>query len=323
MFHKLTFLLGWSYYFLIVRGISMLPLRAAHLVMGGVTWFRLKPFNRAFRLTVHKNLARVFGSWEGGTRLDRLVHDHCAIMARENLDTFYYGRLRPTLDQPLLSIKGLRHLDAALDRGNGVIFLIGHFGRFEPVAVVLGKMGYRLNMLTQPISEAKSGLAPGTVHYLRYKSRRLLESMGGKQVEVGSYLRPLYRILRRNEILLFGFDSHLGSAENRRPAKFLGGAIYLQESFARLASYTRAAIVPLFVYYDGPFHKVGMIHEPLLAEAPAGDPHDIERLFLAGVACLEGYVKLFPSQYWSWSFFDHLWVQTSRAGASKNVAANE
>ncbi|MBI3091904.1 MAG: lysophospholipid acyltransferase family protein [Candidatus Tectomicrobia bacterium] len=314
MHRDFLYLLGWPYYFLFARGCASLPVRLAH---GAVrSWARagINPFDRAYRAAVRRNLRQVFGAGLSLREREAFIERHCGMMAVEHLDTFLYRRLRPRARQPYLTIHGLEHLDAALARGKGVIFLTGHFGRFDLLAATLGKLGYHLSMLTQDLSVDTTHLHPAIVHYCRYKSARLLDHMGGEQIQVGAYLRPVYRSLARNDAVIIVLDAQLGPLGRRRAAKFLGGSMLLQTSFARVASLRGAAIVPFFVYLEGLYHKVGVIEPPLIPSQRPGDPQEIEWLFQGSVDVFERYVKRFPEQYWCWSYLDSFWSPAPPSG---------
>ncbi len=303
---RLDYVLWWGYYFLVVRSCALLSLRGAHRFMQFWAVVKTKLLNHQYRTAVRRNLLHVFGVPSDRARLERLVNDHCAMMATEHLQTFLYGRLKPKLCQAPISTHGLHHLDRALSRGKGVIFLTGHFGRFEILLVVLRKMGYALSVLTQDISAHNQNLSLAKYHYARAGSKPWWD-LGIGQIQFGSYLRPVYRNLARNEMIMIVMDAQLGAPENRSPVKFLGGTMLIHPGFARLALTSGAAIVPFFVYADTPYHKIGVIEEPIFPSVQGDQHQEIDALVQSCASVLEKYVSRYPEQYWGCSYIDYYW----------------
>jgi phosphatidylinositol dimannoside acyltransferase len=96
------------------------------------------------RSSVARNLSRITGEPEGSERVRSLVVDAYRSYARYWLETFRLVREGPEFFLDRFRAKGEEHLDAALERGKGVIVVVGHLGNWDAAGAWVGARGNRL-----------------------------------------------------------------------------------------------------------------------------------------------------------------------------------
>lgn len=96
------------------------------------------------RGTVARNLSRITGEPEGSERVRSLVVDAYRSYARYWLETFRLVREGREFFLDRFRAKGEEHLDAALERGKGVIVVVGHLGNWDAAGAWVGARGNRL-----------------------------------------------------------------------------------------------------------------------------------------------------------------------------------
>ncbi len=217
---------------------------------------------------------------------------------RVAVDELALGRLdRATLGH-FVQLEGREHLDAALARGRGVVWVYPHAGAVMLMLAWLVQHGYRYTQY------AARGLPPKDVaeahpellghNPWREAVRRARESdedrTGATFLTLEAPTRELYRTLARNELVGIAFDGRIGN--KWRPYTFLGRTALLNPGAFRLAASTGAMLVPCFntVPADGPARCiVGAPIDPSRADAAE-----------AVLSFAEGHIRANPAEYGAW-----------------------
>jgi len=179
-----------------------------------------------------------------------------------------------------VSYQGLEHLDAALEKGKGVILLTGHFTSME--------IGGRLIMLKTPCHVMFRKMNNPIFNAAMMKAR-------GKH-SAGIVLqqdpRTMIRALRKNSVVWYAPDQDLG----RKPsiyAKFFGITAATIPATSRLVKMTGAAVIPFVPRRDDKGHYTLTIGAPL-ANFPSGDElADAQRIN----DLIETEIRQAPEQY--------------------------
>lgn len=208
---------------------------------------------------------------------------------------------RPGGWNPEIRLEGGQHIEAALARGQGVIFWVA----FSVFGDLIAKMAlHRAGYAVSHLSRASHGFSASrfgmrclngfqTAIEDRYLGERVaLGDDGGKAA-----LQTLATRLGENRVV--SFTVHRNA---KRPllADFLEGQIVLAPGAPVLALKTGAALLPTFAFRDEAGLLTVTIEAPL--ELPADQPRD---QVLPGVAAqyskvLEPYVRRYPEQWRGW-----------------------
>ena len=162
---------------------------------------------------------------------------------------------------------GLEHLDACLKHEKGVILVHLHLGTMQMPLVALGHKGYRMNQIGQREPDNKS---LSWVHRkVALRQRLKIEAvMPVNFINIGmtKSLRPAYRCLKQNEILMISGDGRGGINPVGKKyvlIDFLGQRTYFPRGPVFLARKTEAMMLPIFCYRIENGRQRVEIHPPL------------------------------------------------------------
>jgi KDO2-lipid IV(A) lauroyltransferase len=125
-------------------------------------------------------------------------------------------------------------LQPLLDRGKGVIVLLGHFGNWEILADMFGSRVGCLNVVAKPMHN-------------RLVDEWLAVKRAAAKVEtiyVEKALRKMYEVLKKNQILAILIDQHAGGQGTLVP--FLGKETSTVRTVAGLVHKTGCAVLPTY-----------------------------------------------------------------------------
>jgi len=205
------------------------------------------------------------------------------------MEMLFFGAMtRPRTDK-IARAERLQHLDEALSRGKGIILLLNHFGSYLLPLPFLGHRGYKVNQIAgKEISH--SVLAERVQRWRKQEADKLPI----KFVPVGTFLRPIFRALGENEIVVIAFDGV--DASKWVVVDFLDKKVRFSPGPFQLARRTGAEIIPTFVIRQpAGWHQI-ILHEAFkLSQASDEDAASAEDTQRFADICAE-YVKSHPVQ---------------------------
>ena len=208
-----------------------------------------------------------------------------------------------------IELTGREHLDAALERGRGVVLWVCPFTYSDLITKTALS---RAALAVSHLSASSRGFSPNSCHPwlptrfgLRYLSRlrtavedRYLDErvVMPRDGSLG-YIRRLERRLKSNGILSIR-AGRVGHRTMELPV--LGGLTTLATGAPSLAIATGAALLPVFVIRRGP-GRFEVVFEPPIEPAQGLDPHAAtEDLMRRYSKQLESYVLRFPHMWSGW-----------------------
>jgi len=178
-------------------------------------------------------------------------------------------------------IEGLEHLQTALEKGNGVILLCGHFSSLE--------LSTRYLTPHVPIHVTYRQHENPVIEYFMGKNRHARTEKAVPRDAV----RTMIRSLRANKVLWFAPDQNFGH-KNSVFADFFSIPAATNTATARLAKVTGAAVVPLFPQRLPNKKGYRVVISPALTDFPSGDDqHDAQRIN----HLIEEHARCAPEQY--------------------------
>ncbi|MBD3368313.1 MAG: MFS transporter [Candidatus Eisenbacteria bacterium] len=257
----------------------------------GLVGYALLPHRRR---TARRNAARVLGvdasSDEARRTARRMFVSHGLYWA----DFFALnGRLGRRLSDAT-TIDGLEHLQAAVDRGRGVVFATAHLGSWDVGGTALAGVESLgpLSAIVEPVVTEES----------EEKMKEMRSRRGLNVIPLGRPLK-LGRALRRGETVFFVADRTIGGEGIEieffsRPAVFPKGPAYW-------AIKSGAAVVPGFCVRDGG-RFICYVEPAIEFDVTGDDDADMERLTRSIVAAFEKYIGRYPSQ---WCMLQPIWPE--------------
>ncbi len=210
-------------------------------------------------------------------------------MAGKNLGDILFFLKIDTLEKYLkyVKVEGQEHLDAAFQKGKGVVAFTGHIGAFEVAATYLAVKGYNPHVIGTKLHDEKINDL-----VLQYRTSR-----GAVAVERGKDNVKLLRALLSNGILgiLIDQDTRVKSIF----VDFYGKPAFTPVGATLLAHKTGAAIIPMFIQMQ-PDNSQIMYILPEIEKANSGDE---EKDYLETTQkmndCIEAFIRRDPRQ-WVW-----------------------
>lgn len=233
----LGFAAGWSVVKSAPTGVSGRAFRA----VADAAAVRNGPAARQLR----KNLRRVVGPAVSELRMDQLVGEGLRSYSRYWLETF---RL-PKMDLPDVVARagarteGVRYLDAALERGKGVVLALPHQGNWDVAAVWL--IAHSGTFATVAERLQPESLFDRFVAYRESLGMEVLALTGGARAPT----QVLAERLAENKVVCLLADRDL--SRNGIQVSFFGEATKMPAGPALLGATTGAAVIPVSLWFTG------------------------------------------------------------------------
>ncbi len=225
-------------------------------------------------------------------QLDAYTMDH---WAREQANgSFVHWRLRhkEVLDAAI---------QAAHQRGGGVILVIAHHGRFFQFGPSLGLSGYPFSMLTTPISATNPAYKNNTIRrYWKCKLATTLSYAKGQLVSTQDSLRTAYRILQKGQILLVALDGSETNATERLRINTWGGVLHMPVGIQRIARYTGSCLV---------YGRVRTIADGVLDIELKSMLEDREASMTQALNYFREDIEQYPELWWQWPSLPVFWQE--------------
>ncbi|CAK0753685.1 Lipid A biosynthesis lauroyltransferase [Gammaproteobacteria bacterium] len=230
------------------------------------------------RQTVETNLALCFPALDEQER-KQLARRHLESLGMGMIETAMSWWLDDGTLRPLAVLEGEEHLQAAREKGRGVILFTGHFTSLELAGHLLG-IHFPLHVMYRPL---RNPLADAVV--LRARCQR---SPG---VYARDDIRAMVRGLEQGATVWYAMDQDQGGARVVF-APFFGVPTATLTTTSRLAKITGAAVVPYWpARLPNGHYRIRIF--PALENFPGDPDQDAARLN----ALLEEWIREVPEQY--------------------------
>lgn len=252
------------------------------------------------------NLARVLGRDAGSREVRRAVRGMLRHFAFYWVDLFRFAQLPPEAARSLVArVEGLEEVERLQAGGRPLLLLTAHLGNWELGGVLLGQRDARISVVYVPdqfeaAERFRSGLRTGGG----------VEEIPIRPHEPFSTL-PVLRALREGRIVALqgdrDFDDH-GVVHD-----FFGAPVRFPVGPFHLARMTGAVVVPSFVVYAADLRFEIEFGPPIEVPHTADRDGDVRQALESWVALLEGTVRRYPTQWYT--FYD-FWAEAAPAGAA-------
>lgn len=232
--------------------------------------------------------------------IQRTVRDAYRSAWRVHLEELLLGKLTADTVESFIRFEGREHIDAALGRGKGIIWLYPHAGPVMQMLAWLALKGYRYTQY------ASRGLPPDEFarqnpellgrNRLRERVREVREDnedrLPARFIDGNTPVRELYRRLARNELVGIAYDGRIGM--RWWPVTYLGRTALLSPGPYRLATSTGATVVPAYCRALTPGPAVCVVGEPI---EPGRDWEALARKVLD---VEQDFIRRWPAEYGTW-----------------------
>jgi phosphatidylinositol dimannoside acyltransferase len=270
---------------------------------GALRWMgaALNPlYRRSFGMRHHPILSEEFdrcsgGAFDHGDR-EQMIRDTFAMQVRVNLEEAALPRLdREDLGR-VCTVAGSEHIDAALQRGRGVIMAFLHFGQHWYLPVWCGHNGYLWNQVAAAGRPPEDKWQPSWFGRQVFDARDAwFDALPVNFMPLDTPNRVLIRALKRNELVGLAVDGRIGT--KFETVRFLGREALFSPGATKLSRISGAPIVPCNTVARPDGRQQVTFLEPL---DPPSRKDAIGDAVQQLVDRLEPFVLAHPDHYGSW-----------------------
>jgi KDO2-lipid IV(A) lauroyltransferase len=189
-------------------------------------------------------------------------------------------------------VKGMEHFERARDKGMGIIFITGHCGNWELMALAYSLQSRNVGLVARPLDNP----------YLNKVLERTRSRFGSKVIYKRGALRKVIKTLKAGGSVGILMDQAV-LADEGVVIDFLGRPAWTTRMPVALARRTGSPLLPAFIRRTEKGHEMRMYPE---VELTGDDAEDTRRLS----AFIEDYIRDNPSQ-WLWTH--RRWKRTASA----------
>jgi lauroyl/myristoyl acyltransferase len=263
-------------------------------------------FFRGFRTRSIRNIRDAYG--------DTIDAAGASLVARRSLKNFFracveIAALIDFSDEEIrakIAVEGREHLEAALNKGKGVLVLSAHLGNFFLVGTRLAVDGFPAYILVNQPRDSHFALLMDD--YRLQVRQKTIHARPRREA-----LRRLNSILRANQVAVVIADEYRKG--NGLPATLFGKTVLARRGPATLALRTGAAVVPAYMIRQGESSLKLIIEPELELDRAAKGKAQIGENVLRMTAWLERTVRRYPDQ-WNWANI-HWWENRSQASMAE------
>jgi KDO2-lipid IV(A) lauroyltransferase len=219
--------------------------------------------------------------------VEKIIRDNFKNLGRSFVEVIkiYYGFGKSIIDSVFL--EGAENFHAAKSKGNGILFITGHCGNWEILALVTGMKFSDGAVVARPIKNP----------YVNKFVERVRKRYGNSVIYKKGALKPIMQMLKKNGVVGILMDQAV-IADEGFVIDFLGRGAWTTKMPALIARKTGAAVLPAFIHRDGTGHRIIIYPEVELSRSA-----DIEKAVKEDTVqfsrFIEKYVKAHPTE-WLW-----------------------
>ncbi len=197
----------------------------------------------------------------------------------------YHGRADRLIDR--IEIRGREHYEAAMAQGKGVIFLTGHCGNWELMALAYARL---FNASVSVVARRQNN------PYLNQMVERMRMHYDNRVIYKDNALKNMIAVIRRNGVIGLLADQAVFPEEGSL-IDFLGRKAWASHAPVLLARKTGVIVLPVFIHREGDRHVIDV--HPVLEfsrdKSEAGWQADVKIYSSA----IERFIIRHPTQ-WYW-----------------------
>lgn len=271
----------------LLKIFGWMPRPLAHRAAAVVSWMGFHLANRQ-RISGLKNLSMTMPELSSAER-EAILRSCFDNLGRLLVEFSHFPELNRANIANHVVYEGFENFAEGVRRGQGVIFLTGHFGAWELSSFAHSIYGHPMKFIVREIDNPRvDRLIAG------YRSRG-----GNAAVSRRNAGREILKALRNNETIGILMDQNTVREEGVF-ANFFGIPAATTPAVATFALRTGAAVIPGFLIWDASLQKHRLHFDPPLKLIQTGDrAKDIAANTQLFNQVLENYVRKNPSQ-WLW-----------------------
>ncbi len=186
-----------------------------------------------------------------------------------------------------IKIEGIENYYAASQKGRGVVFLTGHCGNWELLALVCSLKVSPIAVVARPLDNS----------YLNKIVEGIRRKFGNIIIYKRGALKPIIQTLKKNGVVGILMDQAVVRNEGF-VIDFLGRGAWTTKMPALIVRKTGAAAIPVFIHRNGDSHLIKIYPEVELSKTEEKETaliEDTKKL----IEYIENYIREHPAE-WLW-----------------------
>lgn len=219
--------------------------------------------------------------------VEELIRDNFKNLGRSLAEVIkiYYGLGKEIIDS--VEIEGIENFNRAISKGKGILFLTGHCGNWELMAIVTSVKLSGSAIVARPINN----------RYVNRLVERIRQRYGNSVIYKQRALKPIIQTLKGNGCVGILMDQSVMPDEGY-VTDFLGRGAWTTKMPALLARKTGASVLPAFIHRTDGGHRMMIYPEIELSnvnDRESAVKEDTKRFS----GFIEEYIKEHPTE-WLW-----------------------
>jgi len=271
--------------------VKMMPLFWVYRLAEGAAFFFFMAIKDRIE-AASKELCEFAGGPCDASAVRRIAQKACRLYVKRQLEDLFASNIDAAFVQKRVSIRGRAQLNQALKKGKGGIILVSHFGSFRMILPALAFNGYEVNQL---VGNPELKHHRKVDRFLFDHLVKEYEVLPVKFVRMDLSIRPAFKALKNNELVVIAFDGREGNDWVKVP--FLGGTGKLSSGVVRLAAMTGAPLLPtVIVRRPDDRHEI-IIDSSFEIAQNSSRQRMIEVNTLRYVKILEKHIRKYPCHF--------------------------
>jgi len=219
--------------------------------------------------------------------VEKIIRDNFENLGKSFIEVIkiYFGLGKAIIDSVVM--EGEENLRAAKAKNRGVIFITGHCGNWELLAIASSVKLSDLSIVARPLNNP----------YLNSLVEKARKKYGNDVIYKKGALKPIIQTLKNNGVVGILMDQAV-LAEEGYVIDFLGRGAWTTKMPALIARKTGAAVLPAFIHREAEGHKIIIYPEVELSQGDNTE-HAVKEDTSKFSRFIEEYIKEHPSE-WLW-----------------------
>ena len=189
-----------------------------------------------------------------------------------------------------VQFEGLEKLEAALQKGNGVVAVTAHFGNFPLMMLALAQR-YKTSSIIRPTRDEKL-----EEYLLKRRTECKLNTVYATPRR--QCVEQSLKVLRNNEVLFIPIDQNFGS-DGGVFVDFFGHKAATATGPFVFAKRTGAVILPMFIIRESTDSHRIIIEDPIALAQRDNETESMTETMTSITYLIERYIRHFPHE-WAW-----------------------
>ncbi len=244
---------------------------------------------------IENELGSLLGGGRSSKEFKKIAIESISNYKMDLFEIWSFPRLNKNRIDRIVSVEGLENVDKALEKGNGVLIGLSHFGSWKIVIPALAYKGYEVHQVgldPRYFIDKKKPPHHNIIMEMEHKSE---QSLPVHFIYIGKFLRDIFRALENNNVVIISLDGFMGSRKIEMP--FFNSLLTLSAGPLMIAQRSKAPLLPVFPVRQKDNRPKVIVHEEIPIHTDKNKDQAVRNSLECYIKLLEHYVNTYPSHY--------------------------